>query len=72
MKHKIEAITYAVSLILKAAIVAARFSGRARKRSLKRLATMPIDEKDKEIQFLKDRIHELETQNSIFVNFRTF
>ena len=52
MKHNIEAITYAVSLIGKAAIVAARFSGRVRKRSLKRLAAMDIDEKDKEILFL--------------------
>jgi len=65
MKHNIEAITYAVSLIFKAAIVAARYSGRARKRSLKRLAAMAIDEKDKEILFLKDKVNLLETQVNI-------
>ena len=62
MKHNIEAITYAVSMIFKAAIVAARYSGRVRKRSLKRLAAMGIDEKDKEILFLKDKVYQLETQ----------
>ncbi|MFC1652745.1 DDE-type integrase/transposase/recombinase [Planctomycetota bacterium] len=67
MKHNIEAIIYAVSLIFKAAIVAAKYSGRVRKRSLKRLATMDIDEKDKEILFLKDKLYQLQTQNSILL-----
>lgn len=65
MKHNIEAITYAVSIIFKAAIVAARYSGRARKRSLKRLAAMAIDEKDKEILFLKDKVYQPETKAEI-------
>ncbi|MCP4455924.1 MAG: hypothetical protein GY809_31080, partial [Planctomycetes bacterium] len=65
MKHNIEAITYAVSLIFKAAIVAATYSGRGRKRSLKRLAAMGINEKDKEILFLKDKVHQLDTQVTI-------
>jgi transposase InsO family protein len=67
MKHNIEAITYAVSLIFKAAIVAAKYSGRVRKRSLKRLAALDIDEKDKEILFLKDKLYRLETQNAILL-----
>ena len=36
MDKNLDIITYAVSLIIKAAIIAARFSGRVRKRSLKR------------------------------------
>ncbi|MFC1763267.1 DDE-type integrase/transposase/recombinase [Planctomycetota bacterium] len=67
MKHNIEAITYAGSLIFKAAIVAAKYSGRVRNRSLKRLAAMDVDEKDKEILFLKDKLYQLETQNSILL-----
>ena len=56
---------HAITLIIKAAIMAARFSGRVRKRSLKRLATMDADTKDKEILFLKDKIYQLEMQVSI-------
>ncbi|MHC4119270.1 MAG: DDE-type integrase/transposase/recombinase [Planctomycetota bacterium] len=67
MNQNIEAITYAVSLIFKAAIVAAKYSGRVRKRSLKRLAAMDMDEKDKEILFLKDKLFQFETQNSILL-----
>ncbi len=48
MATNIEIVNAAVVLIIKAAILAARFSGRARKRSLKRLASMNIDDKDKE------------------------
>jgi len=36
----------AVSLLVKAALLAARFSGRARKRSLKRLAAMDADARE--------------------------
>ena len=62
MNKNLDIITYAVSLIFKSAIVAAKYSGRVRKRSLKRLAAMDIDEKDKEIIFLKDKLYQLETQ----------
>ena len=65
MKQNIEIIAYAISLILKSAVVAAKYSGRVRKRSLKRLAAMDIDEKDKEILFLKDTVHQLDTQVTI-------
>ena len=65
MNQNIEVITYAASLIFKAAIIAAKYSGRVRKRSLKRLAIMDIDEKDKEILFLEDKLYQLQTQNSI-------
>jgi transposase len=67
MKPNIDIIAYAVSLIIKAAIIAAWFSGRVRKRSLKRLAAMEADEKDKEILFLKDKLFQLETQNAILL-----
>jgi transposase InsO family protein len=54
-----------VSLIVKAALLAARFSGRIRKRCLPRLASMDIDSKDKEIVFLRDKVYELKLQISI-------
>ena len=56
---------FAVSLIIKAVVIAARFSGRVRKRSLKRLADMEVDAKDKEIIFLKDMVEQLQMQVSI-------
>ena len=62
MATNIEIVNAAVVLIIKAAILAARFSGRARKRSLKRLATMDIDDKDKEIIFLRDKVNQLQMQ----------
>ncbi len=40
MTKNLDIISAAVSLIIKAALLAARFSGRVRKRSLKRLAAM--------------------------------
>ena len=67
MNKNSEVISCAIALIIKAAIVAARFSGRVRKRSLKRLAALDIDEKDKEILFLKDKLYRLETQNAILL-----
>ena len=56
---------FAVSLIIKAVIVAAQFSGMVRKRSLKRLAAMEVDAKDKEIIFLRDMVEQLQMQVSI-------
>ena len=65
MNKNLDIINFAVSLIIKAALIAARFSGRARKRSLKRLATMDINEKDKGILFLEDKVYQLKMQVSI-------
>jgi len=65
MNKNLNIINFAVSLIIKAALIAARFSGRARKRSLRRLATMDINEKDKEILFLRDMVDQLKMQLSI-------
>ena len=65
MTKNIEIINAAVALIIKAAILAARFSGRTRKRSLKRLAAMDINDKDKEIIFLRDAVDQLKTQTAI-------
>ena len=61
----LDVITYAVSLIIKAVIIAGRFSGRARKRSLKRLAAMDADAKEKELLFLRDKVYQLDMQVSI-------
>ena len=65
MTKNIDIINAAVALIVKAAVLAAGFSGRARKRSLKRLAAMDVNEKDKEIFFLRDKVDQLEMQVSI-------
>ncbi len=66
VKNKnLDVITYAVSLIAKAVIMASGFSGRARKRSLKRLAAMDADAKEKELLFLRDKVYQLQMQVSI-------
>ena len=65
MNKNLEITSCAVSLIVKAALLAARFTGRARKRSLKRLASMDIDAKAKEVLFLNDKVYQLEMQVSI-------
>ncbi|MHC4122453.1 MAG: DDE-type integrase/transposase/recombinase [Planctomycetota bacterium] len=65
MTKNIDIINTAVSLVIRAAILAARFSGRVRKRSLKRLAAMDVDSKDKEIIFLRDEVNKLKMQVSI-------
>ncbi|AQQ70489.1 hypothetical protein SMSP2_00841 [Limihaloglobus sulfuriphilus] len=65
MSQNIEIINIAVRLIVKVAVLAAGFSERARKRDLKRLAGMDIDEKDKELIFLRAKITQLQTQVSI-------
>ena len=62
----LDIITHAVSLIVKAVIMASRLSGRARKRSLKRLATMDADTKGRECLFQKDKVYPLQMQVSIF------
>ena len=65
MTNNIEIINAAVTLIIKAALLASRFSGRARKRSLKRLSKMEVDEKDKEIIFLRDKVDQQQMQITI-------
>jgi len=65
MVEHLEIVNAAVSLLVKAALLAARFSGRVRRRSLKRLAAMSTDAKAREILFLKDRLYQLELQVSI-------
>jgi putative transposase len=66
MKKQKEIIVYAVSMVLKAALLAAAWAGRNRKRELESMAKMTIDEKEKEIVFLRDRIYQLETQVTVF------
>ena len=59
-------IIYAVSLIMKAVLFAAAWAGKNRKRGLKSIAKLFIDEKDKEIVFLRERVYQLEAQIKIF------
>jgi transposase InsO family protein len=65
MTKNIDIINAAVALIVKAAILAAGFSGRVRKRSLKRLSKMDADTKDKEIIFLRDKVNQQQMQITI-------
>jgi len=51
--------------MIKAALLAARFSGRTRKRCLKKLSKMEVDEKDKEILFLRDKVNQQQLQITI-------
>jgi hypothetical protein len=52
-----ELIVYAVSLLLKALLLAAAWAGKARRTGLESIAGMSADEKDKEIVFLRDQVH---------------
>jgi transposase InsO family protein len=65
MDKNLDIINFAVSMIIKAVVIAARFSGIVRKRSLKRFAAMEVDAKDKEILFLRDMVEQLQMQVSI-------
>jgi hypothetical protein len=65
MTNNLDIVNVAVSLIVKAALLAARFSGRARKRSLKRLSKMDANDKNKEIIFLRDKVDQQQMQITI-------
>jgi transposase-like protein len=65
MAENLDILNTAVSLLIRAALLAARFSGRARQRSLKRLAVTDTNAKAKEILFLKDKVYQLEMQVSV-------
>jgi len=65
MAENLDILNTAVSLLIRAALLAARFAGRVRQRYLKRLAGREVDAKAKEILFLKDRVYQLEMQVSI-------
>jgi|GEM_PF-6597549 len=66
MTKDIDTIKAAVAIIIKAAVLVLQFSGRIRKRKLKQIAKMDIDEKDEEIIFLRDKVHQLKTRTTIF------
>jgi transposase len=65
MAENLDILNTGVSLLIRAVLLAARFSGRVRKRSLERLAAKDTDAKAREILFLKDRVYQLEMQVSI-------
>ena len=50
----------------KSGFISSEAGGKTRKRGLKTIAKLPIDEKDKEIFFLQDRIYQLEIRIKIF------
>ena len=66
MNKQVDVIVYAVSMIFKAALLAAAWAGKSRRRGMEHIAKMPNDEKDKEIFFLRDRVYQLETRLKIF------
>jgi len=61
MKNHIDFIKAALYLLAKAVLIAAKWAGHSRKKALEEIAKMDIDEKDKELVFLHDRVFELET-----------
>ena len=65
MTENLDLLNTPVSLLVRAALLAARFSGRVRQRSLKRPAALDADARATEILFLKDRMYQLEMQVSI-------
>jgi hypothetical protein len=65
MAENFDVLNAAVSLLIRAVLLAARFSGRVRQRYLRRLASRDVDTNAKEILFLKDRVYQLEMQVSI-------
>ena len=60
-----ELIVYAVSLLLKAVLLAAAWAGKARRKGLESIAEISANEKNKEIVFLRDQVHQLKTQVEI-------
>ena len=66
MTTKKEIIAYAVYMIMKAALLAAAWAGKSRKYGLESIAKLSIEEKDKEIIFLQDRIFQLENRIKVF------
>jgi len=53
MAENLDILNAAVSLLIRAALLAARFSGRVRKRSLKRLAGEDVDAKPRRFSYSK-------------------
>ena len=63
----LEVISTAVSIIIKGALLAARWSGTARRRGLEKLRAMDDESKEKEILFLRDKVVELEAHISLLL-----
>lgn len=66
MTETLDILNTAVSPFVRAVLPAARFSGRIRGRSRKRLAAEDAHAKAKKILFLNDRVYQLDMQPSIF------
>ncbi len=64
MTEKVDILNIAASLLVRATLLAARFSERVRQQYLKRSAERNFDPNAREILFLKDRVCQLEMQVS--------
>ncbi|MFC1612048.1 helix-turn-helix domain-containing protein, partial [Myxococcota bacterium] len=60
-----ETLTAAGSLFIKATLLAAKWAGASRRKALESIASMSIEEKEKEIVFLRDQNAKLQMQVSI-------
>ena len=69
MAEKLDILNTAISLLIRAAMLAARFSGRIRQRYLKRLASRDVSANAKEVLFLKDRVPD-NIERHVFVETR--
>ena len=69
MAEKLDILNTAISLLIRAALLAARFSGRIRQRYLKRLASRDVSANAKEVLFLKDRVPD-NIERRVFVETR--
>ena len=64
IKTNADIISIAVGMICKSVVLAAGWSGKKRKHALEEIAAMSLEEMDKEILFLRERVSLLETQVS--------
>ncbi len=65
MPQNLDSVYLCLSFLVKTVVLAATWADTARRKAMKKIAAMPIDEKDKEIIFLQEKVSELEAQVSI-------
>ena len=63
--HTDQIVTTAVALIIRATILAARWAGILRQRSLETSASIAGNSKDTELLFVRDRVEQLQSQVEI-------
>jgi hypothetical protein len=60
-----QTLEYAIRFLMKVVILSSHWTGIIRKQELTVIESMPVDQKDKELVFLRERVRLLETQVSI-------